>query len=125
MSTLEGPHDSMQGRQEGGVEGAVCQRTSGCKGPYQLISKFLFIASLDVLKEPSNTNSLQGFKSVSRFSSPDSLAFCPFCSLRSQTQGSSFCRFAPGPRKHLGGPDLRSLAKIFYIFGREANASIA
>ena len=35
---------------------------------------------------------------------PDSLAFCPFCLLRSQTQGASFCSFAPGPRKPLDGP---------------------
>ena len=35
---------------------------------------------------------------------PASHAFCPFCSLRSQTQGASFCSFAPGPRKPLGGP---------------------
>ena len=45
MSPLEEPHDSLQGRKEGGAEGAVCQRTSGCEGPHQLISKFLFIAS--------------------------------------------------------------------------------
>ena len=63
--------------------------------------KFLFIASLDEFKEPPNRSSLQRSKSAFRFSS---LAPCPFCSLRSQTQGASFCSFAPGPQKPLGGP---------------------
>ena len=68
------PH---QGHREGEAAGAVCPRASGSRGPHQLISKFLFKASLDVSKEPPNRSSLQGSKIASRFSSPDSLAFCP------------------------------------------------
>ena len=48
---------------EGGAEGAVCPRASGSSGPHQLISKFLFIASLHVFKEPPIRFSLQGSKS--------------------------------------------------------------
>ena len=91
-----------QGRQEGGAEGAVCPRASGSMGPHQVRSKFLFIASLEEFKEPPNRSSLQDSRSASSFSS---LAFCPFCSLQSQTQGASFCIVAPGPQKPLGGPD--------------------
>ena len=74
------------------------------RGSHQLISKFLIKASLDVFKEPPNKSSLQCSKSAPGFSSPDSLATCSFCSLRSQTQDGSFYSFAPGLRKPLGGP---------------------
>ena len=73
--------------------------------PHQPISTFLFIASLDAFNEPPNGSSLKGSKSAPRFSSQDSLAFCPFCSPQSQTQGASFCSFASWPRNPLGGPD--------------------
>ena len=57
------------------MEGAVCPRASGSTGPHQLISKLLFIASLDVFKEPPNRRSLQGSKS-----SPDSVTQIPLLS---------------------------------------------
>ena len=55
----------------------VCPRVSGSRGPHQLKSKFLFIASSDVLKEPPNRSSLQGSKSASRFSFPRFPCFLP------------------------------------------------
>ena len=55
---------SEQGRLQGGAEGAVCLRASRSRGPHQLILKFLFIASLNVFKEPPNRSSLQGSKSA-------------------------------------------------------------
>ena len=93
-----------QGCGDGGAEGAVLPRTSWYREPHQLISTFLFIASLDELKEPLNWSSLQGSKSASRFSPPDSLAFCPLCLLQPQTQEALFCSFAPDPQKPLGDP---------------------
>ena len=47
------------------------------QGPHQLISKFLFIASLDVFKEHLNTSSLKGSESASRFRSPRLPYFLP------------------------------------------------
>ena len=69
-----------QGRQEGEAEG------TGSREPCKLLSKFLVKASLDVFKEPPN----RIYKDLRVSDSPDCLAFCPFCSLRSQTQGASF-----------------------------------
>ena len=63
----------MQGCREGGAEGAVCPKASGSRGPHQIISKFLFIVSLDEFKESPNRSNLQGSKSAFRFNFPCSL----------------------------------------------------
>ena len=51
--------------------GQFSPEPQGRGGPNQLISTFLFIASLNVSKEHPNRSNLQDFKNASRFSSPD------------------------------------------------------
>ena len=74
------------------------------RGPHQLISKLLFIASLDTFKEPLNKAAQEVLRVLFRFSSPRFPCFLSLL-LRSQTQGASLCSFAPGPQKPLGSPD--------------------
>ena len=74
--------------------GTVCPIASGSRGPHQLISRFLFIASLDEFKGSPNRSSLQGSKSASRFSSPRFPYFLPFLlTLITNTRGLTlqFC----------------------------------
>ena len=85
-------------------EGHRVQFVPGPRRPHQLISEFSVIDPLHVFKEPPNRSSQEDSKCASIFSSPDSLAFCPFCLVRSQTPEASLCKFAPGPRKPLGSP---------------------
>ena len=78
-----------QGRREGGAEEAVCPRASGSSGTHERISKFLFIASSDVLMEPPNRT----------LSAPS----CPF------DQRHKRPHFAPGSRKPLGCPTYHNI----------------
>ena len=86
-------------------EGQRGQFAAGPQGPWGLINiEFLFKASLDVFKNLPIGVAWNVLR-VPLDSVPlDSLTFCPLCLLRSQTQGASSCRFAPGPWKPLGGP---------------------
>ena len=93
-----------QGRRQGGAAGTVCPRASGSRGLRQLISNFLFIAFLDVLKEPPNRNGLRGFKSASRFSSHRFPCFLSLLLASIADTRSVILQFALGPRKLLGGP---------------------
>ena len=72
--------------------------------PHHLIAKFLFIASLDVLKEPLIGSAYKVLRVPPDSVPPDSLALCPFYWLRSQTLVASFCSFAPGTQEPLGCP---------------------
>ena len=61
--------------------GAVCPGASVSRGPYQLESKFLFMASLDVIKEPLIGAAYNVQRVPPDSVPPDSHAFCPLCSL--------------------------------------------
>ena len=77
----------MQGHREGGAEVAVCLRASGLRGPHQLISKFVFKASLDVFKEPPKRSSLQGTKSSRQIHSSRFPCFLPLLASITDTRG--------------------------------------
>ena len=72
-----------------GEQGGILPQES--RVPFNLIP--LSLSSLDVSKEPPTRAAYIGLKSTPRFSA--------FCSL--QALGASFCNFAPGPPKSLGG----------------------
>ena len=91
-----GSSSNTQGRREEGAEGADCPRASGSRGPHQLISKFLFRVSSDVLKEPLNRSTYKVLCVPTDSVPQDSLAFCPFCLQRSYTEGPHFAILPTG-----------------------------
>ena len=88
-------------------EGQMGQFAPGPQGEGGLISKYqknLLIASLEVFKETPIGAAYKVLRVPPDSVPPDSLAFCPFCMLRSQAQLASCCSFASGPREPLGDP---------------------
>ena len=96
-------------------------RASGSSGPHQLISKFVFIASLDAFKEPPIRSSLQDPKSLFRFSdSSDSKSLPRFpCFLHlsdrfdHRHKESHFAVFPLGLKNLSGAPSDRALTVLF------------